>query len=215
MSKYIKLNKFEDKGTYLFVYSDKFNIFFIFHSHEDNKMYMITTDKFLNIDNLDEIETPEGFFEYSDILFHKPNNDNGMYSYTGIARYSDKICRFKIDRNKLAYLNELTHINTNQFNLLTCLKDIEITSYIQKKNTLYAIGKNTKQNDSVYLVVDIEKDLMDRIYYLYSDLGDINLHSINTDVDDDRVYVVGCKKIYGDKDFYMYSVPYFEQFLLD
>jgi hypothetical protein len=139
MSKHteIKIHKLEESGKFLFTYSDKHNIYFIFHreNEEENKLYLITTDKSLNIENIDEIETPANFATYKNIKFFKPTGNDGDYAYIGIIIFEDCSYKFKIERYKLQLQDKLEFIDNRQFSILSCLKDVSITSYIQKRQT--------------------------------------------------------------------------------
>lgn len=207
----IKIQKLEDSGKYLFVYSDKRNVFFIFQSAE-NKLYKITTDKSLNIEYIDEVETPENFTGYTNIKFYKPLTHNDEHVFVGIVMFEDTSHKFKIDRYKLHYTEQVEYIDNRQFNILSCLKNVRITSYIQKKHKLYLVGVDTEFHDTIYAVVDMEKDKFDQVYHLYSDLGDIVAHSVNTDTEDERVYICGWVDLLNEKGEKTDRKPYFEMF---
>jgi len=208
----IKIQKLNDSGKYLFVYSDKHNVFFIFHAKEDKKLYKITTDKLLNIEYIDEIEVPSDFSEYKNIKFYKPLSNGDEHSFVGIIIFEDRSHKFRIDRYRLSYTEKIEFVDNRQFNILSCLENIGIGSYIQKKNKLYLVGVDEVYKDTVYAVVDMEKDKFDHVYYLYSDLGDIVAHSINTDVEDERIYICGWMNILDDKGVLIDQKPYFEMF---
>lgn len=210
-NKEIKIQKLEDSGKYLFVYSDKRNVFFLFQA-EDNKLYIVTTDKLLNIENIDEIATPENFATYTNIKFYKPLNQNDDHVFVGIIMFEGSAHKFKIDRYRMQYTEQVEYVDNRQFNILTSLSNIRITSYIQKKHKLYIVGVDTEVNDTIYGVVDMEKDKFDQVYHLYSDCGDIVAHSINTDVEDERVYICGWVDVLNDKGEKVNRKPYFEMF---
>lgn len=211
-NKEVKIQKLEDSGKYLFVYSDKRNVFFIFQSEGENKLYLITTDKMLNIEHIDEIDTPANFATYTNIKFYKPLSNNDDHVFVGIIMFADSSYKFKIDRYKLVLSEQVEYVDNRQFNILSCLTNIRIASYIQKKHKLYVVGVDTEVNDTIYGVVDMEKDKFDNVYHLYSDCGDIVAHSINTDVEDERVYICGWVDVLNDKGEKQQQKPYFEMF---
>lgn len=214
--KEIKLFDLEYNGEYLFVYSDKYNIFFFFLDHEDNKLYKITTDKFFYIEYIDEIETPSDFSKYKKIKFFKPFNNNNEYSFIGIIIFENVTYKFKIENNnKFIYVEESKFINNEGIiNNLSCLNNIEIFNYIQKKNKLFLIGYDNEYKDYIYAIVNIEDNKAEKVYSLFSGYGDIIPLSINTDMDDHRVYIVGKTVHYDDQDKVSIVKPYFDSFIL-
>lgn len=210
-TKEVKIQKLEDCGKYLFVYSDKRNVFFIFQSDE-NKLYLITTDKLLNIEHIDEVATPANFDTYANIKFYKPLNIRDEHVFVGIIMFADSSHKFKIERYKLELTEKVEYVDNRQFNILSCLENIQISSYIQKKHKLYVVGVDTEVNDTIYGIVDMEKNKFDNVYHLYSDKGDIVAHSINTDVEDGRVYICGWVDIITGKGATAQQKPYFETF---
>lgn len=208
----IKIQKLEDSGKYLFVYSDKRNVFFIFQAQDENKLYLITTDKSLNIEHVDEVAVPDNFASYTNIKFYKPLSNNDEHTFVGIIMFEGSSHKFKIDRYKLILTEQVEYVDNRQFNLLSCIASTRISSYIQKKHKLYVVGVDTEHNDTIYGVVDMEKDKFDNVYHLYSDLGDIVAHSINTDVDDERVYVCGWIDVLNAEGAKASQKPYFEMF---
>lgn len=211
-NKEVKIQKLVDSGKYLFVYSDKRNVFFIFQSKDENKLYLITTDKLLNIEHIDEVSTPDNFASYTNIKFYKPLTHNDDHVFVGIIMFENSSHKFKIDRYRLQLTDQVEYVDNRQFNILSCLKNIRISSYIQKKHKLYVVGVDTEVNDTIYGIVDMEKDKFDNVYHLYSDCGDIVAHSINTDVEDERVYICGWVDIFNEKGEQTDQQPYFEMF---
>lgn len=216
----IKIQKLEDSGKYLFVFSDKYNLYFIFQTSDDGRIYKIITDKLLNIESIDEIEVPDNFTGYKNIKFYKPFGDGDTLEFIGIAIFDTESYKFKIEREKLVYTETIKFTDNKQFNLLSSMKDIELNSYIQKRNKLYFVGNHIDReadtghnDDAVYGVINIEKDSFEQIYYLYSDSGDIVLHSINTDTVDEKVYIAGWVNIRDERGDVVDVKPYFEMFV--
>ncbi len=205
MSNETKLDKLEDSGVFLFVYSDRFNIYFIFQHKEDNKLFKITTDKDINIEHIDEITNPDGFMNYKNIKFFKPFNKNDMLNFVGIVTFEDRCCRFIIENDVVKYQDDVEFEPVTQFNLLDCMVGVKIESYIQKKNKIYIVGESTNNHgdvDTIYGVADLVSGEFDVVYYLYSDKGSINLKTINIDSEASKVYVAGS----------LNQKPYYETF---
>ena len=217
-NKDIKLSDLEFNGEHLFVYSDRFNIFFFFFDHEENKLYKITTDKFYIVEHIDEIRTPEGFESFKKIKFFKPFNQNGNeYTFIGIVQFTNTAFRFKVDdQNSLIYTEEIVYAQPDGIiNSLKSIKSIDINSYIQKKNRINLVGYDEKFSDYIFAIVNIEDDKLEKVYSLSSDYGDIIPFSVNTDVDEGKVYVVGRIEYIDSNDKVEKVTPFFETFLLN
>ena len=217
-NKDIKLSDLEFNGEHLFVYSDRFNIFFFFFDHEENKLYKITTDKFYIVEHIDEIRTPEDFESFKKIKFFKPFNQNGNeYTFIGIVQFTNTAFKFKVDdRNSLIYTEEIVYAQPDGIiNSLNSIKTIDINSYIQKKNRIYLVGYDEKYSDYIFAIVNIEDDKLEKVYSLSSDYGDIIPFSVNTDIDEGKVYVVGRIEYIDTNDKVEKVKPFFETFLLN
>lgn len=216
--KEIKLSDLEFNGEHLFVYSDRFNIFFFFFDREDNKLYKITTDKFFVIDNIDEVEFPAGFQTFTSIKFFKPFCNNGNeYTFIGIVQFDNRAYKFKIeDKNEVIYTEEIVYCQPDGIiNNLKCLQTIDISSYIQKKNRIFLVGYDEKFEDYIFAIANIEDDKLEKVYSLYSDYGDIIPFSVNTDVDEGKIYIVGKIQYLDANDKVTMIKPFFETFSLN
>lgn len=214
MSSETRIDRLDDSGKLLFVYSDKYNIYFIFHDRNE-KLYLITTDKYLDIESADQIDVPENFFKYNFVKFFKPYSNTSDHTFIGIVKIDGKSFKFSISNLALTLTEEVDYVDNCQFNILTCLKDLTVTAYIQKKNKVFLVGyyEYDKVNEYIYGVVNIETDTFEQIYYIYSDKGDLILSSVNIDIDGLKVYVVGhIDHIVNDQ--IVDSKPFVEEFLL-
>ena len=215
--KEIKIFDIEYVGEYLFVYSDKFNIFFFFLDHDEKKLYKITTDKLFIIEYIDEITIPENFSEFKLIKFFKPFcANNNEYTFIGIVCFEDKSYKFKInDTNNVIYTEEIVYNAPDGIiNNLRSIKNIDIESYIQKKNKIYLVGYDKKYEDFIFAVVNIEDDKIEKVYSFYSDYGDVIPISINTDTEEGKIYIVGKINILDESDNLKEVKPFVETFLL-
>lgn len=214
MGEDIRIDKLDEEGKYLFVYSDKYYVHFVFYSNARKKLFNIKTDKYLTILSIDEVATPDGcdFSDYTDIKFFKPYTRDDEHFYIGIVTFKDESFKFTIKYNNLQYEEKALYQPSTTFNAVECLQDSEVTSYIQKRNRLYVIGRESGdlENNPMYGIVDLEKGKFESIYYLFSDEGEISLNALNIDTDDLKVYVVGSltNRETGSE------VPYLETFLL-
>ena len=214
MAEDIRIDKLDEEGKHLFVYTDRYYVYFVFYSLVRKKLFNIRTDKYLTILLIDEVNTPEGrdFSEFTDIKFFKPYTRDGEHFYIGIVSFKDETLKFTIKYNDLQYEEKAQYQPSSTFNAVECLKDSHITSYIQKRNRLYVVGceNGEIETNSMFGVVDLENDKFESIYYLFSDNGEIQLTAINIDTDDLKVYVVGSLKSHEAGS----EVPYLETFLL-
>lgn len=217
-SKKIKLSDLEFNGEHLFIYSDRFNIFFFFFDHEEKKLYKITTDKFFIVDYIDEINTPENFNQFTNIKFFKPiYSNNNEHVFIGIVQFNNRVFKFKVDdKNILIYTEEIIYNQHDGIiNSLQSIKTIDISSYIQKKNRIYLVGYDEKYNDYIFAIVNIEDDKLEKIYSLSSDYGDIIPLSVNIDIDEEKVYIVGRIDYFVNNNKVVKVKPFFETFLLN
>lgn len=216
--KEIKLSDLEFNGEHLFVYSDRFNIFFFFFDREEHKLYKITTDKFFLIENIDEVNTPNGFENFTSIKFFKPFCNNGNeYTFIGIIQFNDKAYKFRItDKDEVEYTEQIVYRQPDGIiDSLSCLKSIDIFSYIQKKNRIFLVGYDEEYENYIFAIVSIEDDKLERVYSLYSDYGDIVPFSVNTDVDEGKIYIVGKIQYMDSNDNVTMIKPFFETFSLN
>lgn len=214
MNEDIRIDKLDDEGKHLFVYSDKYNVYFVFYSNARKSLYTIKTDKFLNILSIDEVKTPNDheFSQFTNIRFFKPYTKDDEHYFIGIVEFGEESFKFSIKYNVLQYEEKAQYQPSGTFNTLECLKDTEVVSYIQKRNRLYVVGyeDGDLEKNPMYGIVDLEKDKFENIYYLFSDAGEITLNAINIDTDDLKVYVAGSLKQTDTG----CEVPYIEAFLL-
>lgn len=213
----IKIFSLENPGKIYFIFSDKYNIFFFFYDIEENKFYKITTDKYYNIEYIDEIEIPAQCRDFKDIKLFKPLKDNriGEYNFNGIIITKEGDYKFTIDEtNTLKIVEKTEYIDKRQFNLLTCLKNIDVISYIQKKDKIYLVGYDNEYSSYIYGIVNIEKDKFYIVYTLSTDEGYIVPLTINVDYDESRVLIGGYIEVLDNNDELIGIVQYIDQFLL-
>jgi len=199
----------KDKGEFLFVFSDKFNILLFFKT-ENNQLFKITCDKYREIEVADEIDVPEDFEQFTNLKFFKPYSVNDSYTFGGILSVEDKHYKFVIEDYKLELLEEIEYHNNFPFEEMEALEDLEVVSYISKKNKVHIVGKDAfKENyDSFYGVLDVDQKEFDKIYYIYSDKGQVDITSVNTDIQNKNVYICGSIQSKEGKH------PFFETFVL-
>lgn len=195
-SEYIKLTDLTSslEGEYLFVYSDNINIFVLFFNHVENKLQKITTNKCLTVEDVCEITIPDDFNMFDNIIFFRPRHiNNSIYEFTGIIQFSDGDFKFSIgSNNSFVYLDEVKYNQPNGIiNTLTCLDEIDIISYIQKKNKIYLIGYDEHLQNYVLAIANIEDNKLERIYSMSTEYGDMLPQSLTIDINESRIYVVG------------------------
>lgn len=191
-----RITKLEDEGIFLYVYSDKQSIFFLFQHLVDKKLYKITTNKDFVIESIDEISTDKCVFNEGNVIrFFKPLTPTiNEYVFTGIITLGvSGTFRFFIQNDKFTFGERIDAMDL-KINLMKCTKGIQVISYIQKRGKIYLIGnadEGDNKNHPIFAIADIESDQFEQVYYIYSDKGPITLNSIGIDVSDMRVYVVG------------------------
>lgn len=216
-SREVKIFSLENPGKIYFIYSDKYNIFFFYYNTEENVFYKITTDKYFNVEYIEEIDIPDQFKDFTDIKLFKPFKDyrTSEYSFGGIIKTNDGDYKFTIGpSNVLKVLEEVEYIDKSQLNLLTCLKDFNVISYIQKKDKIYLVAYDNKYSCYIYGIVNIEKNNFQTLYSLYTDEGNIVPLTINIDHNEDKVIIGGYIEILDDDSNVTGIVQYIEQFLL-
>jgi len=205
---------FDKTSEIIFIYSDKYNILFFFYNYEENALYKITTDKFFNIEYVDEIEIPEEYKDFREIKIFKPVDKNGFYSFPGLLITDKGDYKFIItDDNTVVIEKETQYRPFNKTELLTCLNEFNIISFIQKKNKFYAIAFDKAYENYCFIEADIDKNQLTRCFSLYSDEGEVIPITINIDIADKRIYVGG-KIEYEVDEFTKSAKPFLEMFLL-
>lgn len=210
MSRETRIDSLDDHGKFLFIYSDKYNIYFFFH-RDDGKLFKIVTDKYMDVESVDEINCPTDFHHYEDVKFFKPyQKEPTDYTFIGIVTVNNLSYKFSINDDLLEFGESVVYTDVKALNGLSCMKDIDVTTHIQKKNKVFLIGIDTSDGgcEPVYGVIDLASDRFENIYYLYSDRGELQLETVNIDVDELRVYVGG--GIQTDEG----NTPFIETFLM-
>jgi hypothetical protein len=200
-------------GEYLFIFSDKYNIFVIYFDRDDNKLYLITTDKYFIIEDIDEIETPSELEDYKNIKFFRPYDKNGIYIFNGIVIFKEYAKKFTISNGKFMF-TEVTEFQQKDFPFenLTSIGNLDINAYIHKKDKLYLIGYDKEYDDYFFSMIDINQDKIEKLYSIYSDFGDIVPLSMNYDVQERKIYIVGRINLYDSSNNFLGVKPYFESF---
>lgn len=224
MSEDTTINELTDSGKFLYVYSDKYNIYVFFLAKKDNALYRVILNKFFYILSIEPVTIKTPGVSFENIRFFKPTRKNDEIVYTGLvtnktSEGTTQTYKFKIERDTFVCEDPTDKVQDiyadTQFRMLTCVDGIFIESYIQKANKLYFVGKARVAEvycDPVYGEVDISTDSIDKLYYLYSDKGNIELSSVNLDPDDFKAYVVGRIDILNKDEEVVDSIPYLESF---
>lgn len=207
------LLQLKNRGVILFVYSDKRNLYVIYHDLEGDGVYKFVLDKLLTIESVHELEVPERFKEFKDLHWHKPVlQHNGCFIFSGAGTLEDGTYPFKITDMDVLEIGE-SLCSPNVFTLLpmASLEDIEVDVHIQKSNKLYVIGYHKETHDQVFVLIDLVQDKILRRYTLCSEVGEIVATTINIDCTDNRLYVGGFIRDPKTCDVLQ---PYFDSFLM-
>lgn len=203
------------RGEIIFVYSDRHNIYVIYHSKEDNQIYLVLSNKHYEIERTVSIVHGLILFKGDNIKWFKPLHDGGNITFLGHVVDEGKTYHFSFSDIKPTLKISEHHQGTQQltqlsYDILSCMENIEVTHGIQRWGVFYFTGHLTDEGGDIHPVygeVDLSLDKLSRVYFLYSDLGEIQPSCISIDTDDNRVYVVG-KLTKEDGDI----VPYIETF---
>ena len=201
------------EGKILFIYAERHEIYFIVEINEEGKkLYLITTDKAFDVVRMDEISANLDFDKIAEFVFFKPVKENtGDYIFPGKILYIDGTSQKFVINETLTFriTKDDESFQKHSFGLVNAISDIDIIRYIQKVDKIYFIGKELNDEVMVYGVVDIREDKLLRIYYLYSDYGDIIPMTISIDSDEKKVYIGGYIDDVGKE-----PMMYLESFLL-
>lgn len=210
----------DNKGSVLFIFSDRNNIFAVYEDMEDNCYYMFMMDKHFIIEAISAILLPDEFKgkKVEWLKWFKPYQQaNKCYSFSGICKLDNVSYRFTInDTSVLTLGSEEKLLPDSVQRDFKCLQGIEVESFSQRQNgVVHLVGLDTKYKEQVYCVVDLDKDICVKRYHLRSDEGDLKVNMVNVDTHDMRVYLCGEVSRFNEADdSFLYSTPYVETFLL-
>lgn len=202
-------------GECLHIYSNKHNVTFFILDKNEKTLYKVTTDKLLNIEYLDEVALPVNFINLSSIKFFTPKTFNDELTYSGIVVINNVASLFKMSdsTNIIEYVRDAVNsdwLETTQLGrLLTCMGTFTVHRYVQKKQTIYAIGYDNEIKSSFYCIADTSIDKVVKLYYLNSDVGEIIPSSIVVDENENRVLIAGKIVEYDTNSV----TPYYETFI--
>lgn len=201
------------KGQYLFCYTDVNQIYLVFKPKDQQELSIIATDKKFNIAWTSSIVGSSAFYlAGSEIQWFKPKVVVGNIYFPGLLTVGGEIKHFSLNpQNGTA---NITTYNAVKADLLSdptekveCMKHVKITHGLQKHSVYYYVGLHVDElgdEHPVYGELSLESNQHTRLYYLYSDLGEIVPNSLSLDLEGGLVYVVGSV---GDK-------PYIETLVL-
>lgn len=207
------LLQLQNRGSVLFIFSDKFKVYVIYHDMEGDLLYKFVCSKQLTIESAHALDVPEKFFEYAEIQWHFPTHSlQNDLVFTGAVTIRDETFLFSINEKDQLIMNEKSS-SPNVFALLpmSSLENIEVEAYIQKSNHLYAIGYHRETHKQLFLLVDISQDKLMREYTLSSSVGEIIANTLNIDRSEGRIYIGG--RVRDPKTLETIR-PFFESFLM-
>lgn len=204
-----KLIDLTDSGVFEFVYTDRHSIVLFFLREVDNQLYRVTTDKNYEVLSIDLIITPKLFNGYTDLKFFKPFPANvDGYVYTGVFKQGDKYHKFTIDNEEMHVKENFDYEDKSDLQNLKSLDEFSLQASIRKRDRLFFVGSDRESGDCVHGIINIEKDVVEKVNFLYTDEGEITLKTINIDTIDQHIYIAGYREYNGVKS------PYFETNLL-
>lgn len=224
MEDYKSFLDLDNKGSVLFLFSDKNNIFAIYEDLEDKCFFMFQMDKTFIIEAISEIKLPDDFVGKTIkwLKWNVPTQTNTKsYNFTGFCLVEGVNYTFKIDDSSVMTSTSSNDITTvtrqrTQFSNLSCLKTVTVEAFAKKGNNLHVVGLDNEYKEQVYCVVDLDKDICVKRYHLRSDEGDLKVNAVSLDPHEQRVYLGGeISRYYDADDTFLYSTPYVETFLLN
>lgn len=213
MQESLNLLQIQNRGSVLFIYSDKLKVYVIYDDLEENALYRFVCNKQLIIETVHPIDVPDNFMKYDDLQWHRPTmSAHNDIVYPGMVTIGDKSYLFKIDEQDSLTISDQP-VTSNVFSLLPMdsLKHVEVEAHIQKSNLLFAIGYNRDTLKQVFLLIDIAEDKVVREYTISSALGEIVANTINIDRSEGRIYIGGRVR---DGTTHKTLRPFFESFLM-
>lgn len=220
MDDYKSFLELDNKGSVLFVFSDKNNIFVVYEDMEDEVFYMFQLDKQFIVEAISQIVLPKSFIgrKIDWLRWFAPTQQvNKCYSFQGICQVEGVNYKFKIDDSSVLTVVDKEDSFTLDIpaDVVKCLPGIKVESFSRKKHIVHVIGLDTKYNEQVYCVVDLDKEICVRRYHLRSDVGDLKVRSVCVDTHEERVYLCGEISRFDEvDDSFLFSTPYVESFLL-
>lgn len=201
------------KGQYLFCYADADQLYLVYKPVDEQELAIIGTDRKFNVTWYKTITGSEVFYApSSEIQWFKPKTLVNSIYFPGLITVGGEIKHFSLNpQNSTA---NVTTFNTVKVDLLSdptekvdSMKDVKIIHGLQKHSVYYYVGIRVDEygdEHPVYGELSLESNLHTRLYYLYSDLGEIVPSSLSLDTEGGVVYIVGTV---GDK-------PYIETLVL-
>lgn len=212
-----RLTGIEEDGQFLFVYSDKHDIYTLYQPLNENVLYMVTTDKEFVISRAEEVEVPVEFYRRSDLRFFRPDQKNdGIVEFKGLITIDGDTRGFVLSNLSKLTIGEVTALKEKNLNIVSCLDNVDLVHCIIKGKELYVIGYEVHEDNTeepFYGVVDLITNSFKKIYYLHSDKGSIYPTAINIDRHSGCVYVVGKINKWVNNTV-VTQHPFIEQFLI-
>lgn len=217
MSEEHLLSLLKESGEILFVYCDKHNFYMAYKPYGEKILYLVTCDKSLYVNGVDKIVLPDEFFTYRSIRFFKPVIVTGKPLFSGLVITPTGSYRFTFDESGKQSLESFNKElkESNSCNLLPIMKNIEVTHSIQRGEKFYFTGiEDVPENGEhpVYGVVDLTSGKFEKIYCLYSDMGETETSALTIDHYEHTVYVVGKILKVDENGKVIDHLPYLEQF---
>lgn len=207
----------KEPGTSLVYVSASAGEIHLIATTKDNALMYITLDKnkrnVLGSCSVDLSALNHEHIEF--ISWHKPTfRSNGGYEFHGVCKVGARTATFRLNKKAITIGRDITLSPTYSLAVMNCLKDIKVETHLQRGNTIYAAGLDTRYNEQVFLEVDMVTDTAVRRYNLRSDLGDLKVNSLALDVEARKVFLVGDISKYDNLDRLVSVLPFFDMFNL-
>lgn len=216
-----------EDGFFFYINNDKYNYYLMTYVKNKNTVEFVVTDKYFTIENVTEIENVDPLIidaiNNNLITFKMINDDFGDKVFLGKALADNKLIKFSYKSYSFNFEIESIEEVNEQFDfqklsgsdidleLHDKMKNIEVFHSLRVGDKLYFVGiDHYDENDGyVFGTYNINSNMFNNIYTLYSDYVDIIPLCLTIDPGKKCVVIVGkCYDFNNDV-----CLPFLESFL--
>lgn len=216
-----------EDGFFFYINNDKYNYYLMTYVKDKNTVDFVVTDKYFTIENISEIENVDPLIidaiNNNLITFKMINDDFGDKVFLGKALADNKLIKFSYKSYSFNFeIESIEEVNEEfdfqklsgsdiDLELHDKMKNIEVFHSIRVGDNLYFVGiDHYDENDGyVFGIYNINSNMFNNIYTLYSDYVDIIPLCLTIDPGKKCVVIVGkCYDFNNDV-----CLPFLESFL--
>lgn len=183
-------------GEIVYSYSLREHDFIYFVTLERGKVVLMTMDKNLNAISQDLVLNSSKLISADELNFFKPVKSEEGLTFKGTAVNGDELVCFNFNNQDFTVNYSTSDISRKvelSYSLFEAMTDIEVKQGIQNLSSFYFVGYCVEGGYSSPCVgiLDIETQKLDKLYFLYSDKGIIDLNTLSLDFENKRILVGG------------------------